>query len=276
MRGLEKDRELRFPSALAFRDALEVMLNATAGPATPLPPSVRAPMPTARDISGADIAIAVTALAGGTGKVPAQTPRGGRPPRDRIRSSPESDRAERGRSRPRGLRRRGGGDGAPAPRADPGPGDRAGDHHAGGPARAGRGCARPSFPAPARARGERVSARGERAGAAAGSADARAQQAPAAGGARRRSAACATGAGRRGRADRDGGDDGPAARCRQAPPPRGTREVLAEADKLLGQGEVADACARGEEAKRMNGTLPATYKFLGKCYMRAGGATKPT
>jgi len=56
------------------------------------------------------------------------------------------------------------------------------------------------------------------------------------------------------------------------PPPRGAREVLAEADKLLGQGEVADACGRGEEAKKMSPRLPAVYKFLGKCYMRAGRA----
>ena len=57
-------------------------------------------------------------------------------------------------------------------------------------------------------------------------------------------------------------------RARRATP----REVLAEADKLLGQGEVPDACARGEEAKRLGPRLPAVYKFLGKCYMRAGRA----
>ena len=50
--------------------------------------------------------------------------------------------------------------------------------------------------------------------------------------------------------------------------------MLGEADKLLGQGEVADACARGEEAKRMSPKLPAVYKFLGKCYMRAGHAAQ--
>ena len=44
------------------------------------------------------------------------------------------------------------------------------------------------------------------------------------------------------------------------------------ADKLLGQGEVAEACTRGEEAKRMSPRLPSVYKFLGKCYMRAGRA----
>jgi Flp pilus assembly protein TadD len=48
--------------------------------------------------------------------------------------------------------------------------------------------------------------------------------------------------------------------------------VLAEADKLLGQGEVADACTHGEEARRMSPRLAAVYKFLGKCYMRAGRA----
>ncbi|HET6149013.1 MAG TPA: protein kinase [Polyangia bacterium] len=56
------------------------------------------------------------------------------------------------------------------------------------------------------------------------------------------------------------------------PAPRGAREVLTEGEKLLGQGEVRDACAHGEEAKRMNPKLPAIYKFLGKCYNRAGDA----
>ena len=52
LRGMEKNRELRFPTAVAFRDAIEVMLNATIGAVTPLPPSVRASMPTARDMAG--------------------------------------------------------------------------------------------------------------------------------------------------------------------------------------------------------------------------------
>ena len=55
---------------------------------------------------------------------------------------------------------------------------------------------------------------------------------------------------------------------------RGPREVLAEGEKLLSQGEVRDACARGEEAKRMNPKLVLSYKFLGKCYMRAGDTTQ--
>jgi serine/threonine-protein kinase len=58
------------------------------------------------------------------------------------------------------------------------------------------------------------------------------------------------------------------------PPPRGAREVLGEGEKLLGQGEVTDACSRGEEAKRLGPKLSAVYKFLGKCYMRAGRAAQ--
>ncbi len=64
----------------------------------------------------------------------------------------------------------------------------------------------------------------------------------------------------------------PAAEEHAAPAQRGAREVLTEGEKLLGQGEVRDACARGEEAKRMNPKLAPTYKFLGKCYMREGNA----
>ncbi len=66
----------------------------------------------------------------------------------------------------------------------------------------------------------------------------------------------------------------PAAPPAEAPAQRGPREVLTEGEKLLGQGEVRDACARGEEAKRMNPKLAPTYKFLGKCYMREGKATQ--
>ncbi len=61
---------------------------------------------------------------------------------------------------------------------------------------------------------------------------------------------------------------------RTAPAQRGAREALTEGEKLLGQGEVRDACARGEEAKHLNPKLVAAYKFLGKCYMRAGNANQ--
>ena len=64
----------------------------------------------------------------------------------------------------------------------------------------------------------------------------------------------------------------PAPAPEPAPPPpaRGLREVLAEAEKLLAQGEVGDACARGEEANKLASKSPQVHKFLGKCYMRAG------
>ena len=57
-----------------------------------------------------------------------------------------------------------------------------------------------------------------------------------------------------------------------AAPARGAREVLSEGEVLLSQGEVGQACARGEEAKRLGPKQAAIYKFLGKCYMRAGRA----
>jgi serine/threonine protein kinase len=64
----------------------------------------------------------------------------------------------------------------------------------------------------------------------------------------------------------------------EAPPPRpaagGAREMLADAEKMLSQGEVASACARGEEARALAPKLPAISRFLGKCYMRAGNAPK--
>src|SRR6185369_7620109 len=52
LRGMEKNREQRFDNAVAFREAVETMLTAVSGIPTPLPASVRAAMPTARDMSG--------------------------------------------------------------------------------------------------------------------------------------------------------------------------------------------------------------------------------
>ncbi|MBC8132906.1 MAG: protein kinase [Deltaproteobacteria bacterium] len=55
---------------------------------------------------------------------------------------------------------------------------------------------------------------------------------------------------------------------------RSQREVISEAERLLSQGEIAEACRRGEEAKEENKKaaprLALIHKFLGKCYMRAG------
>lgn len=51
---------------------------------------------------------------------------------------------------------------------------------------------------------------------------------------------------------------------------RTPRDLVGEGERLLAQGEVADACRRGEEAKIAGPRLAPVYKFLGKCYMRAG------
>jgi len=64
------------------------------------------------------------------------------------------------------------------------------------------------------------------------------------------------------------GDDKPAA----ATAPRAPRETVAEAEKLLSQGEVGEACRRGEDFKKASPRVASVYKFLGKCYMRAGKA----
>jgi Flp pilus assembly protein TadD len=52
------------------------------------------------------------------------------------------------------------------------------------------------------------------------------------------------------------------------------RGALAEAEGLLGQGEVAAACQRGEELRSMNAGTPEIYRFLGKCYMRSGNSAR--
>jgi serine/threonine protein kinase len=57
-------------------------------------------------------------------------------------------------------------------------------------------------------------------------------------------------------------------------PVRGPREIVAEGEKLLSQGEVDEACRRGEDAKKVAPRLPTPYRFLGKCYMRAGDAAR--
>jgi len=55
-------------------------------------------------------------------------------------------------------------------------------------------------------------------------------------------------------------------------PSRAPHEAVAEGEKLLAQGDAAQACRKGEEAKRANPKAAPVYKFLGKCYMRAGSA----
>jgi eukaryotic-like serine/threonine-protein kinase len=266
MRGMDKNRELRFPTAIAFRDAIDVMLNTTIGPLTPLPPSVRAAMPTARDIAG-------PLTPAGTATVPARSPADrfgttadmtGRPSRRqrfvviagvvlvlgasavgatvtlrarkaqmaaKAASPPASDVY---RVPPRPV--------APTPP----PAATATEATVTAPAVVPEATA----PAPEHKR-PRGTWRAARPGAQAAT--------PVAASAAPMAAAAPAPA-----------SPAPAAEQAAPAPPRGPREVLAEADKLLAQGEVAEACARGEEAKRMAGKAPAVLKFLGKCYMRAG------
>ncbi len=274
MRGLEKEREMRYPTAASFREVLEGVLGATSGPATPVAPSVRAALPTVRDISGHDLAAPP-----GTGMVPAQssahkfgttTNLTGRPRGKPVivvggivvlavsiagavytfRAQTEMHRAEQAnqaaieaaRSTPLPPPK-------PAPPAEPAP-----------PAPTPTAAAEPApepEPAAAPAVAAKEAAPHEHGKHHHGPASAPKPTAVA-------TAALAPAA-------------APAAA--PAPPPvapasapRGASEVLAEADKLLAEGEVGEACGRGEEAKRMSPRLPSIYKFLGKCYMRAGHA----
>jgi serine/threonine protein kinase len=267
LRGLEKEREMRYPTAVAFREVLEGVLGATSGPATPVLPSARAAQPTVRDISGHDLSAQVE-----TGTIPAQSPsqrfgtttnltgrpRGQTPivvtgiallaavsiaaaiytyrARTQMRDAEQANvaaiEAARAIPLPPPTAR-------PAPAAAPAPTPT--------PLAAALAAEPPVAAAPAAAHETAPRDRGKHHHAA-GTAPKPIASAVA-----------------------------PVVAIAPAtpvvtPPPRGAAEVLAEADKLLGQGEVADACSHGEEAKRMSPRLPAVYKFLGKCYMRAGHA----
>ena len=271
LRGLEKNRDLRFENAVAFRDAIETLLSMTTGIPTPLPASVRAAMPTARDMAGSPptpivtarvpavaakdkfattanltgrsstrqrvIVIASLAIVVGGSAVVAI--RGALNKRTRLLAimsaePPPADWVARDERAPAA---------APLPVPPPAPPPTT------VPAPAPEPAAAPAL-APREAHGKRrtVATRAATAPAPA--------PAPAAAALAEPSMKPAP----------------PAAAAPEpaAPAARGVREVLAEAEKLLGQGEIADACARGEEAKRLAPKSPPVHKFLGKCYMRAG------
>jgi serine/threonine protein kinase len=275
LRGLEKEREMRYPTAGAFREVLEGVLGATSGPATPVLPSARAAQPTVRDISGHDLTMQVD-----TGMIPAQSPSQrfgtttnltGRPKgqtpilvtglvalaavsiaasiytihaRRQMQQVEEANVAAIEAARATPLPSMAAAAAKPAPASEPAP-------PAAEPAP-------PAVTAPPPAGAVAVAAH-ETASRDHG------KHHHAAASAAKPIALAAT----------PSAAPSPAALVNAfppAPPPRGAVEVLAEADKLLGQGEVADACSHGEEAKRMSPRLPAVYKFLGKCYMRAGHA----
>jgi serine/threonine protein kinase len=62
----------------------------------------------------------------------------------------------------------------------------------------------------------------------------------------------------------------PAAPDRSPEEPAPPADGMNQAEQLLAQGEVVSACEKGEDHKRMNPQLPRVFRFLGKCYMRAG------
>jgi len=267
LRGLEKNRELRFETAVAFRDAIETLIAVTSGAGTPLSPSARASMPTARDMTGSPptpidtatvpvrsaaerfattanltghsrtrqkvlVIVGVVVLLGASIAAAVTT---GRAHRARLASMPTVAVVP-----------------APAPRAVPAPAPPA------APAAAEAPEAPPPVAVPAAAIPAAPPARRELAAGKRRLASSRAVPAALA----ETAAPPVKG---------PGAAPAPAAEA-AAPPPaaRGVREVLAEAEKLLGQGEVGDACARGEEANRIAPKSAPVHKFLGKCYMRAG------
>jgi tRNA A-37 threonylcarbamoyl transferase component Bud32 len=281
MRGLEKERDMRYPTAAAFREVLEGVLGATSGPATPLPPHVRAGMPTARDISGQDHAPP------GTGMLPAQVAaerfgtttdlRG--PPRRRqsvfvaflVLLLAISVAGAIYTFRVRGDMERAAAVAAAAAQAA-------------ATAQATSAAAPPAATPKAIPSGQAVAPAADPTTTTAGAVNPDLSTTPpVAKGARapgvrdplkhhRGTPSATPKATDVAIAAAPAPPATPPAAAATEPPPRGPREVLAEANKLLGEGEVADACAHGEEAKRMSPRLPAVYKFLGKCYMRAGRA----
>ena len=274
LRGLEKNRELRFENAVAFRDAIEAALGGGAG--APMHPSVRAGMPTARDIAGPPTPI-------DTATIPARSAADrfgttadmtGRASGTRQKvlvlagtaillagsavGAMATARARRAQMLARAQQTAAAATTpvAAAPVAAPPVAVHA-------PPAEVRGPAPPTAPIAAPARADAPAVTPPPAHAAPAAPDANA---------RRRALAL-----RRAKMlTADDSDDpakpvaAPAPEPAPPTPARGLREVLAEAEKLLAQGEVGDACARGEEANKLAPKSPQVHKFLGKCYMRAG------
>jgi len=273
---------MRYPTAVAFREVLEGVLGATSGPATPVPPSARAALPTVRDISGHDLTMQVD-----TGTIPAQSPSRrfgtttnltGRPKGQTpilltglvalaavsIAASIYTVHARRQMQQVEQANVAA----IEAARATPLP------SMAAKPASA-PGVAPPAPAAPATVAAERTPATVPGTPPSVAATPALHEPVPRDHGKHHHAAAAAVKP--VALAAAPSAVIAPAAPvivppAAPAPPPRGAIEVLAEADKLLGQGEVAEACSHGEEAKRMSPRLASVYKFLGKCYMRAGRA----
>jgi eukaryotic-like serine/threonine-protein kinase len=285
LHGLEKLRDQRYPTAVAFREALEAVVTSGSGQFTPFPPGVRAAMPTATEL-GREVHSETTSV------VPAGPPR----PSAADDGARDSGKGA-GRRFPTitalGVALGLAAIGAALALQHRGPDAVAGAQHAGivaAPSELSAAVVRPA-PAPVEARPVAVA---PPAAAAPAEEAARPVGAPARVGAGTVTTATTTveaasrSAGERSKRKKPAEHVASAAVLRapaeappavetaaapvvaDAPAPRGPHEVLREGEKLLGQGEVRDACARGEEAKRMSPKVPAAYRFLGKCYMRAG------
>jgi serine/threonine-protein kinase len=275
LRGMEKDRGKRFATAVDFRVALETIVSPTPGQFTPVPPSMQA---TANALAGAP---------GATAMIPPQTPA--------EKFGTTADLTTR-HPRRRGVFVAGAiaaalaSAGAAAfvltrparPPAEPAPPVAVATPSAPAVVIPAVAVAAPPVPppspsaepAPAAPPDEAPPAAVEEAPAARVATRSRHHRAPAAHAPAPASAPVVTP-----EPAAAVGTRVPVAAASATPPPeaapvRGGREVLGEAEKLLGQGEVGDACARGEEAKHLGPKIPAVYKFLGKCYMRAGRAAQ--
>jgi eukaryotic-like serine/threonine-protein kinase len=267
LRGLEKNRELRFEHALAFRDAITTMLSVTGGFPTPLPASARAAMPTARDMAGSPptpIDTATVPVRGApdrfatTANLTGNSSRGQKIVVIGALAAALAISIAAGITTARAHRKRldgGGATAATAPTAAPAR-PRPPPAAAPGPAAATTA----AVPPPVAARAPEPLQDVEVPGAARNKM--RRRHVPAAPVVVPAPTDTAPG--------KAAAPSAPPAPETAAPAAHGVREVLAEAEQLLAQGEIGDACARGEEANRIAPRSAPVHKFLGKCYMRAG------
>ncbi|HVR04023.1 MAG TPA: hypothetical protein VMT47_17945, partial [Polyangia bacterium] len=272
LRGMEKDRQKRYATAVDFREALEGLVSATSGQLTPLPPGIQASIPTTNAMAG--VAPGATAV---IPPVPAAEKFG-----STADLTPKRPRARGGIGVLIAALVVGGAAAAFIVARTPKPPLLAGPATASGPVAAPVVAAAIALPAavPAPAPPEAPPSGEPPAAAPPASDEPPTHVAPAARARRHHAHAPATTPPLAADPQPSSAVRVPAAAASVTPPPeatpaaRGPHEVLGEAERLLGQGEIGDACARGEEVKRMSPKLAAAYKFLGKCYMRGGRAAE--
>ncbi|HEV3031189.1 MAG TPA: protein kinase, partial [Polyangia bacterium] len=270
LRGMEKDRQKRYATAVEFREALEGLVRAASSQLPPLPPGIQASIPTTNAMAGAAPgSTAVIAPVRAAEKFGSTADLTSKRPRARIGIGVLVAALVAGAAAAAFIVAR-----APQrpPLAGPAP----------GPVAAPVVAAAIEMPAPipAPAPPEAPPAGPLTAATPPASDEPPAHVATAARVRRHHAHTSATAPTLAPDPDPSSAVRVPAAAASVTPPPEATpaalgpREVLGEAERLLGQGEIGDACARGEQAKRMSPKLAAPYKFLGKCYMRGGRASE--